>query len=714
MKKLLKIVGFLVVALVVLIGAAVVVVPMLVDPEDVKNQLASAVKENTGRDLSIPGEVKLSVFPWLGATLGQVSLGNAKGFSAPVFASTQKVDVRVKLMPLLDRRLEMDTVTVHGLTLNLERNAKGATNWEDLGGGAGKQAGSGDSSRGGGGEALAGFALGGLDVRDGTLSFKDARAGQAFAIRDLNLKTGAVTPGQPVDLELGFDLESANPPMTGQVSGGVRVDANPESQQVRLSGLNVEANLTGDTLPGGGVKASLGAEVAVDGKARTLAVEQLKLALMDLVATGALKVAGLDSKPAVAGELSVAEFSPRKLMEDLGQPAVETADGNVLGKASLKATLAGGADSIALKPLTVVLDDSNLTGDVSVSNFAKPAVRFNLGLDSIDLDRYLPPAKEAPPATPGAATGAAGELPNETLRALDVAGKLTAGTVKVSKLTVTDVSASLKAKDGLIRLSPVAARLYQGTYAGNIVLDARKSTPALSLDEKLAGVQAEPLLKDLQGEAPITGTANVSAKLKSQGTTPESVKKTLNGKVAFKFLDGAVNGVNIGKMIRDARNTLQGKGGSGGDEPARTDFAEITGTATIKNGLVSNQDLNAKSPLLRVQGKGTASLPEESIDYRVTATLVATSQGQGGKDLGDLAGVPIPVHVTGTFARPEYGLDTQALAQALAKSKAKELVGARKAKVTEKIQKSIGDKAGKLLGGDKGGAGGLLKGLLGN
>ncbi len=715
MKKLIKGIVGLVVAGVVLIVAAVVILPMLIDADDVKKQLTAQVKEQTGRDLSIPGEVKLSVFPWLGASLGTASLGNAQGFTDPVFASTEKVDVRVKLMPLLDRRLEMDTIVIHGLTLNLERNKQGKGNWEDLaaGGGAGapaKPAGGGDA--GGGAPALAGFAIGGVDIRDGTVRFTDRAAGQAYAVSNLALTTGSVTPGEPVDLDLGFDVSSDAPAMQGRVTAKATVDADPAAQTARVSGLVLDASLQGDGLPGGKLAATVAADAAFDGAKQTLAVSNLKAELLDLTATGTLQATGLGAKPAFSGELALAEFSPRKLLVALGQPPVDTADDKVLTRASLNTRLSGGADALALKPLTLKLDDSTLEGEARVADFAKPALRFALALDAIDADRYLPPGKEAPPATPGAAAGAAGELPVETLRGLDVAGTFRAGKVRIAKLNLSELAATLNAKDGLIKLTPVSAKLYEGGYSGNITLDARKDVPLLGLDETLQGVKLGPLLTDLQGKAPITGTANLNAKLSAKGTAPDAVKRTLNGTASFQLLDGALQGVNIGRMIREARAKLKGEQLESAAEPAQTDFAEITGTATITDGVVNNPDLNAKSPLLRLSGKGTASLPEESIDYRATATLVATSQGQGGKDLGDLAGVPIPVHVTGTFTQPKYGLDTQGMAEAFAKSKAKEVVDAQKAKVEEKVQEKVGEKAGGLLGGE-GGVGGALKGLLG-
>jgi AsmA protein len=169
-----------------------------------------------------------------------------------------------------------------------------------------------------------------------------------------------------------------------------------------------------------------------------------------------------------------------------------------------------------------------------VSNFSKLAVRFALRLDAIDLDRYLPPGKEAPPAKPGAAAGKVAAVPTDSLRALDVAGTFNADKVTIAKLTLTAVQATLKAKDGLIRLSPVAAKL----YAGNISLDARNKVPAIALNEKLSEVKIGPLLTDLQGKDQVTGIANISVKIKAIGTPEESIKQSLNGNLSFQFLDG--------------------------------------------------------------------------------------------------------------------------------------------------------------------------------
>ena len=251
----------------------------------------------------------------------------------------------------------------------------------------------------------------------------------------------------------------------------------------------------------------------------------------------------------------------------------------------------------------------------------------------------------------------------------------------------------------MLRINPASAKLYDGQYQGDITLDARKDTPRISLDEHLTGVQAGPLLKDLSGDDTLLGTANLHASLTGAGATPEQIRKTLNGNAAFSFTNGAVKGVNIVSLIRNAEAALQGKPAPRDNQPNQTDFAELKGSATVTNGLVKNKDLSLKSPLLRIKGKGTINLPEETIDYLLKAKIVGSLEGQGGKVRSELKGVTIPVHIGGTFSKPTYTPD---LAAALGDS------------AKEKAQEEIEKKTQDLLKGklDKGTADKLLKGLF--
>lgn len=690
---------------VLLFVAAAILLPLLIDPNDYKQELVAQVKERTGRDLNIDGDIELTVFPWIGVKVGKVALSNAAGFANPVFASTDKVSIRVKLLPLFSKRLEMDTVTVHGLTLNLARDARGRSNWDDLakagetkdGQGSADKGGAADTSGGTDGRAAAALAIGGLDINNANLSWDDASKDQHFQIGNLSLQTGAITRGEPVDMKLALDVQVGKPALDGHISAEGRLDYDEARQLARVKGLEIDGKFSGDTLPAGKANIRLAANIEHDATRKSLLVENLRIVAEELELDGQLRVSNIDSAPAADGSIKIAEFNPKKLSAMFSKEALQTRDAKALTRASLQATIGGKANQLVVKPLTIHLDESTLEGELTVPDLKSQALRFNLALDAIDIDRYLPPESDAPakPAqtavTPGAAASGASQVSNEKLRALDVDGRVKIGKLKAAKLNLADVDVTIKAKDGLIKLSPIDARLYKGTYQGNILVDARGKVPRTSVDESLIGVLAGPLLKDLQGRDRITGTANVNLGLQTTGATADEIKKSLNGSATFAFTDGAVNGVNIARMIREAYARIKGIELPAEQVEQKTDFSELRGSVKIDNGVATNNDFIVMTPLLRINGKGTASLPAETVDYRIKATVVKTLEGQGGSELKDLVGIPIPIHVTGSFAKPNYALDTQELMQAMGESK-----------VQDAIDKNVGDDRVK----------GLLKGLL--
>ena len=101
MGKLLKFLGWVLGILVVLVLALVVLVPLFVDPNEHKETIVSEVKKATGRDLTITGDIGLSVIPWLGFDLNGLSLSNAPGFGEEQFASVKRAKVRINLLPLI-------------------------------------------------------------------------------------------------------------------------------------------------------------------------------------------------------------------------------------------------------------------------------------------------------------------------------------------------------------------------------------------------------------------------------------------------------------------------------------------------------------------------------------------------------------------------------------------------------------------------------------
>jgi AsmA protein len=692
MGKLIKIILGLVGAIILLVVAIAIALPFLIDPNDYKDRIATLVEEKTGRALTIEGDIGLSVFPWLGLDIGPTRLSNAQGFGEQPMASMENVQVRVKLVPLLSKQLEMDTVKLDGLRLRLGKDASGRNNWQDL---QGEPAAEKEVEAPG--TALAGLAIGGVQVTDAEVLWEDKAAGSRYVIDDLAFNTGAIEPGKAFDLDLQFLVESTEPAMAGHFDLQGEVLVAPSLQAVDISGTSLKLDLKGAGIPAGQMDLTLSTDIALDLEAQTLNMPQLIVETLGLKLTGNASGSAIGGDdPRFKGTLAVDEFVPRKVIKALGQAVPETADATVLGKAGARLDWEASTRHAAANTLKFQLDDTTLNGSVRIDEFSKPAIGFKLQADQIDLDRYLPPPSEdakAVAATPAAAAaGGAGALPVDTLRGLNLSGTLKLASLKAYNLRSTDIEFTVKANNGLLRINPAGAKMYGGQYRGDITVDARKDTPVLSLNEKVSGVQAGPLLKDLTGDDKLLGTANLQATLKGRGATPEQLRQTLNGNAAFAFTDGAVKGVNIASLIRNAQAKLKGQPAPSDNLPNQTDFAELRGTATVTNGVVRNNDLSLQSPLLRVTGEGEVSLPDETIDYLLTTKIVGSIEGQGGKGLGELKGVAIPVRIGGTFSKPSYTPDIGAALSEGAKAKVEEKVEEKKEELKQKVEEKLQDK----------------------
>lgn len=667
MGKFLRFLAILVGVLVVLILAAVVVLTVIVDPNDYKAEIIAKVNEQTGRTLSIDGDLKLSVFPWLGIEIGKMALSNAEGFGDKPFAAVNRGAVHVKLMPLLSQELEVSGLTLDGLQLNLAKTESGGANWDDLApapSGAAEPRAKGPKTEAG--IELALLSVGGIDINDASISWDDRQKGESYTLDRLNLKTSAITPGQPVDLSLGFLLASKAPAMDADVALAGRVNLDEAAGKLTVDGLKLNVEARGDLLPSGALEAELTAALSAMLNGQAVELKDLSLAVGDLVAKGELKVTDLNTDRKIDGKLAVAEFNLREWITSVVGPPPETADPAVLTRLSADMRIAGRGDAVSLEDLRVGLDDTRITGGASIKG---EAISFRVDVDEINADRYLPPKSKAPAEKEapkqGAGTGQSGQagaeatglMPLGALLGLNLNGVVNVGKLVIQNLQAEGVTLTVTARNGVLELDQKINRFYEGDYKGKVVVDARNETPKHRVDVAVAGVSAGPLLQDLVGEDRLLGKGHFSARLNTTGNSVPALKQGLGGDLEFEFADGAVKGINIAKILRDTRARFEGKPVSSDSEPLQTDFSKLSGTGVITKGVLSNKDLLAMTPFLRVTGSGQVDLVAEQLDYEVKPVVVATPKGQGGEGLEDLKGVTVPVRLTGPWDSPVYRVD---------------------------------------------------------
>lgn len=695
MKLILKILGILVAIPVVLFIIAAIILATI-DLNEYREPIAKAISDATGRQLTLKGDLEKSFFPWLGVKVGGVTLSNAPGFKPATFAAIDNAEVRVDTLSLLRMQPAIDKLVFNGLQVNLARNAQGKTNWEDLAGQPAQQPQAAPATKPASqkpavkpSEALKGVVVGGVEVHNANLSWDDAQANQHYEVKNLNVTVSEIQLGKPITLDLTTTLISRAPKLQAEVAvASNKISWDLDQQHFNLQPLRITVDAQGDLIPGNQAQVSFQSPVDVDLKKGTAALSKLALKVMDIQLNGHVNAQQIMSAPAFSGELKVATFSPQQLLAKLGMNAIPTADPKVLQQASLTLGVNGTTNQVSIKPLTVVLDDTTMNGHVDVADFAAPKLGFKLDLDAIDVDRYLPPpTQQAPAAAPSAQPEAAPEapLPVEPLRTLDLNGTLSVGKLTVSKIDIGQLEVGAKAGKGVIHLQPVNGQIAGGTFATDIRLDATGEQLQVAVKEQVDKVQVEPLLKAAIDKDLLSGAVQLNADVQTQGLTTSAFIKALQGNVDFRFADGAVKGFNLAEYARQAKAKIKGESYTPSDVPEKTDFTEMQGKAVIKQGVVNNTQLSAKSPGFRIDGKGTVDLVQQSMDYLATAYVVGTAKGQGGADLSELKGLPIPVRIKGPFTDLNFGLDFGPLLDAY-KAKYKKQFQEKKQEVKQELE----------------------------
>jgi AsmA protein len=702
MGKILKIMFAFIATVVLFIVLAVFVLPIVIDPDDFKPEIQTAVQKATGRPLTIEGNLKVSVFPWIGLETGRMTLGNLSGFDGDYLVEIEQSHIKVKLLPLLSEHIEVSRLVLKGLKLNLVKNKEGAGNWENLiqtqqGPEKPKEESADQESNDVAQFNPATLALGGISIENAVLKWNDLQTGQNMELQDLNFVTSQLLFNQPIDIDFSVVMNAKDPLITETLKMSADLVVSESLQQIQLNHLNLFTKTQGNQLPGGQILADLSAGIVLDLDKQSLAINDLLLNSGNLRLEGQIQGQQIVDKPHFTARVSLPEFNLAQFLQTTGIELPQMQAKDALNRFSASLDIQAGTEALNLNNVLIHWDETTLKGQVKVNDLAAPQTGFGLTIDRIDLDRYLPPAEDQPKktvtvATPGAvATEAATLFPVESLRSLNLKGQLDIGHLIVSRLKLDDVQFKLNAKNGLLETHQTIGKMYQGSYKGGLNLNVKQAKPKLSLDETLSGVRLEPLLADLSGSDRMSGIADLNVVLNTQGNTMPELKSGLNGQALFKFKDGTIRGFNLQNMIDNGKALIEGKPLPSENKKDQTVFSEISGTANIINGLVKNDDLYAEASKLRVNGKGTANLVSEQLDYNVKARLL--KQEATATDPEKIKGYPLIFNIGGTFQKPEYQLDIKSILTEKNKAKIeKELK-----KLDEKIAPGVSDLLKKFL-----------------
>ena len=369
-------------------------------------------------------------------------------------------------------------------------------------------------------------------------------------------------------------------------------------------------------------------------------------------------------------------------------------------KLALNGTYSLKPEAIGVE-FTSKLDDSTIQGKLDIARAAQMSYGFDLNIDQINLDRYLASSEKKKPAAAEkkGESKQAQDAPVDLsgLKGLNAKGQLQIGALQLQGLKLANLKTGLNVAGGKAEVGPHSASLYEGSLAGSLTLDGNANRVALK--ETLTNIAVGPLLRDFAEQDRVEGRGNVSLDVATAGKSVNAMKSALAGSAKVQLRDGAIKGVNVGELLRKARSALGGGGGEGqADAKEKTDFSELSASFVIKNGVAHNEDLDVKAPLFRISGAGDIDIGKSTIDYVAKAAVVATAQGQGGKDLEQLAGLTVPVRLSGPLDGMKYKVDYRAVAGDLAKSRVGGQVKEGVEKQKDRIEDKVRDRLKGLLG----------------
>jgi len=712
-----------IVALVVLAIVAIAIAMAVIDPNDYKPQIKQVVEDQTNLNLVLDGDIGWSFIP-LGLELNDAEAT----LDGERFIALKQLVAQVDFWSLLAMSPQVSTFVLDGLDAHLNINEQGEGNWthimpepaagderkdkQDVASNSGAAT---PESEQAGGEAL-NFNVENIQISNAQVHYSDQRTGQTVTLEDFTANASNITLGSEFPLEIGFRVETTQPQLAVDGNIDVRLAANEALNDFTVSGLEAIFEMNGEPFGGKSVTAKLEGSAKANLENETATLSDFTASLANLTLTAHLDVNGFGDKPTLKGQVAIDEFSLKELMENLGQPAIETTDEAVLQAIAFSTSISGAAGKPALSDLVIKLDDTTFKGSGSY-NLDNGGIVFELQGDKLNADRYLPPATEgdateaandAPAQTAG--TGPEGDLlPLETLRSLLLDIDFGLGELVASNLTINDIKASTTASKGLLKVDEFSGKLYEGSFGANVTIDARTDTPKWTVSSDVSNVQTLPLLADLAEVTMLAGGANLKVNATTSGNRISVLRENADGQISFNLAEGEFRNMNLTRMA------CQGIALANQDQLTTTDWGETTpfndmhGTLDINGNVFDNTDLVASLAGMKLEGNGTVDLKQTLVDYELGLRIVGEIHRDNACRVTEyVENVVIPVECRGDFSAGAASLcsfdgsrfrDTlKTIAENAARIKAKEEVDKVKDKAKDKINEKLKEKFGEEEG----------------
>ena len=782
------------------IGAAVGAALLI--PKDVyKSQIEEAAASALDREVILAGDVGLSFFPRIAASIEDVTVANGEGFEGEHLIKAGALRASVKWGPLLSRKVEVHEIAFVDADINLQKRADGQTNWAIGPEGAPETEPATDTGDGPSIDAGVDWAR----LVNASLTYTDDETGKVYELREFNAEAsvkalalplsaegdglfdgdafsfkldlasprdlldgnstaldaslttdfakvnydGAATLGESTSIDGTFSLsadsiavlaskvglDASTLPVAlsplgsfrseGNVSGALD-DLDLQFDTLKIDGEDLDVDFSGAVNVANSVSVNgdleftmsqsaatidaLGLDIEqagvlqnaktsltgnVSGTTDALALSSSNLSisgpLIDATYNGAVSLAGggrLD------GSLRAASNQLRALAAAAG---VELEPGTTLQSFDIAGSANGSFNNISITGLDVSLDDLEANGTLGFDlRGARPKITGDLTTGPVDFSPFLgEPTPNAPKGwskTP---------LALDSLQTVDADIKISSPALTIDKIVLSDARLSAKLNAGNLTTNIEQFNAFGGQWGGNLGLATASGTPQLTM--KLTGnsILMRDILQTFAGLDKMSGNGEFSLDIAGRGASLYDIMNSLNGDFGASLADGALQGINIGQLLRttsDLRASLASGSFDLGLSPStQTDFTSFNSVLKVRNGVAQIELMEILSSTFGANGLGEINLGQQSIDMALQ--IAGDTAGQGQLTNIEIGNVGIPLRISGDWLSPSIVPDTSTLTNMLAG----EAIGRVGTLVEDQIGGALGDTAG-----------GAISGLLGN
>jgi AsmA protein len=697
------------------------------DANNYKPEIIEQVEKATGRSFTIDGDIALSIFPWVGLTVENAALGNANGFKADQFAAIKQLDVKVNVLPLIKKEVQINTIRLHGLNVSLEVAKDKSNNWSSLTQqepAPSDEAPVADVTTEADAEApaeqttaeqskaspLQSLQVEGFEFVDATILYDDRSSNTKATVSELNLTTSAIKFDEVVDVSFGARIENNQPEIDTRLKLTTKLILNKAFTELNLRDFVFTLLVQKNAFIAQEETIEIKSNIDVSMGQQQIALKQLQLSALGTNTLADMTVSQFLETPLIQGDIEVQAFNAAMLAKRAGVDLPAMAKADALHNVALQTKIKLQGEKFEANNLNVTLDNSTLSGWLHVLNISKQQLRYELAFDQLDINDYLPADSEsvstaAPTATPTAtpavtepvATGDEKiELPVEMMRQLDIQGDFRIAALTAKEYQIKQFLMSLKAQKGDIAIKPLSMQVLEGQVDSAVNVNVKKEKPAyvinLNVNQVQAGPVVNPFLVGVMGDKPLTmdGAVNLKMDVKTMGDSVNQLKKASKGVIVLDMNETRVDGFDPEFYMRSSiANYVQSKGFGlsntimGQYQPRDvTVFDKIYSTVNIADGKARTDDFLMDSLRVKVTAKGHADIMQNTLDV-ISSIQLPRSKTAVEKIFDE----PVFVRVHGPFDALEYELDKDKLKKSttdVLKNEAKAKLDAEKQRLKDK------------------------------